>query len=113
MFDMVDTHGADSSMHGSASFGSSISRFPGGTVLEVVDDGPADSMKEAMLWASVMMGDEEDVCAVAKKPPKPALKGHRAAKGRNADLKQALGMPKLKYPSYKHGGAKLFGTGEM
>ena len=40
MFDIVDTHGADSSMRGTASMSSSISRFPTGTVLEVVDDGP-------------------------------------------------------------------------
>ena len=40
-------------------------------------------------------------------------KGHRAAKDRNADLKKALGMPKLKYPSYKYAGAKFFGAGEM
>ena len=27
-----------------------------------------------------------------------------------AELKSALGMPELIYPSYRHGGAKLFGT---
>jgi hypothetical protein len=118
MFDMVDTHGVDSSMHGTATFSSSLSRFPSGTVLEVVDDGPPDSMATAQLWASFMMGDEPvsalcDAESIDRlRVAKPA-RGHRAAQGRNANLKQALGMPKLKYPSYKHGGAKLFGTGEM
>jgi hypothetical protein len=73
-------------------------------------------MAEAELWASIMMG-EEPVCGSplceSRIKSKPVLKGHRAAEGRNADLKQTLGMPKLKYPSYKHGGAKLFGSGEM
>jgi len=117
MFDIVDTHGADSSMNGTASFGSSISRFPSGKVLEIVDDGPADSMAEAKLWAGVMMGDDvssalSSACATTGKS-KPAPTGHRADKGRNAELKRALGMPKLKYPSYKYGGAKFFGAGEM
>jgi len=114
MFDIVDTHGSDSSMHGSASFDSSISRFPSGTVLEVVDDGPPDSMEEAKLWASIMMGDEP-VCgsAACEGRKQSVAKGHRAAKDRNADLKKALGMPKLKYPSYKYAGAKFFGAGEM
>jgi hypothetical protein len=101
-------------MHGTASFDTSISRFPTWTVLEVVDDGPPDSMTEAKLWASIMMGDEPVCGSTAcegRKKPTPA--GHRAAKDRNADLKTALGMPELKYPSYRHGGAKFFGTGEM
>ena len=48
-----------------ASFSSSIARFPSGTVLDVVDDGPADSMAEAQLWASVMMGEESLSAACA------------------------------------------------
>ena len=50
------------------------------SALEVVDDGPADSMKEAMLWASVMMGDEEDVCAdliTLIEPDSPAFEAIR------------------------------------
>ena len=30
-----------------------------------------------------------------------------------ADLKDALGMPQLRYPTYHHGAAKMFGAGEF
>ena len=57
MFDIVATHGKDSSMRGTAAMEQSIARFPSGTVLEVVDDGMPDSMLKADLWASVMIGE--------------------------------------------------------
>ena len=120
MFDIVDTHGADSSMHGSASMESSISRFPSGTVLDVVDDGPADSMRQAELWARFMMStDDAPVDAMCgalgaeDRVAPPAAAGHRIAAGRNAGLKAALGMPDFLYPTYHHGGAKMFGAGEL
>jgi len=40
MYDLVETHGSDSSMQGTASLTSSITRFPSGTILNVIDDGP-------------------------------------------------------------------------
>ena len=47
MFDIVETHGKDSSMRGTAAMESSIARFPSGTVLEVVDDGQ-DAVRQAV-----------------------------------------------------------------
>lgn len=115
MFDIVDTHGTDSSMRGTASMESSIARFPTGSILEVVDDGPADSMQAAELWANAMMGaplgqlcEGSTTVATSKDPT-----GHRAAVNRNAKLKDALGMPNLLYSTYRHGAAKLFGKGEF
>ena len=46
-------------------------------------------------------------------PETPANRAYRTASGRNADLKAALGMPKLRYPTYLHGGAKIFAAGEF
>ena len=57
MFDIVDTHGADSSMQGTASLSSSISRFPTGTVLDVVDDGTPHSMAQAEAWSASAFGE--------------------------------------------------------
>ena len=116
MFDIVDTHGADSSMKGTASMASSISRFPTGTVLEVVDDGPAHTMAQAEDWSKALFGLEPSASAFDDTVPDTAGAAHRSyvgAKGRNADLKEALGMPKLRYPSYLHGAAKMFGAGEF
>ena len=118
MFDMVATHGKDSSMKGTAAMESSIARFPSGTVLEVVDDGRPDSMLKADLWASVTMG-LSDICEAGAScgnitaADSPGVSVHRRAKDRNADLKDALGMPKLRYPTYHHGAAKMFGAGEI
>ena len=116
MFDIVETHGADSAMRGTASFDTSIARFPSGTVLEVVDDGLPDSMRKADLWAAAMMGslDVADLaCAENSTEDRVPSRPHRAARGRNADLKLALGMPHLRYASYHSGGAKMFGAGEF
>ena len=128
MFDIVDTHGADSSMQGTASLSSSISRFPTGTVLDVVDDGPPHSMAQAEAWstsafgefltpgtplAHAIMGANPNPDAEAPAPETPANRAYRTASGRNADLKAALGMPKLRYPTYLHGGAKIFAAGEF
>ena len=117
MFDIVDTHGADSSMRGTASMDASISRLPTGSVLEVVDDGPADSMVDAELWAKAMMGAPlNEACARLllvnasdARPPK-ARTGHRADATRNTRLKKALGMPEFMYKDYRHGAAKIFGV---
>ena len=121
MFDIVETHGADSSMRGSATMEVSIARFPSGTALDVVDDGEPDSMAQAERWAALMMGkvDACDVCrssdgaANGKGAQDGAWAAHRSLAGSNSDLKDALGMPRLIYPSYRHGGAKLFGAGEV
>ena len=122
MFDIVDTHGADSSMRGTASMSSSISRFPTGTVLEVVDDGPPHTMAEAESWSRATFGEfltsslPANATAAADAAPRREVGAHRAyraAPGRNADLKAALGMPKLLYPTYLHGAAKMFGAGEI
>ena len=129
MFDIVDTHGADSSMQGTASLSSSISRFPTGTVLDVVDDGPPHSMAQAEAWSTSAFGEfltpgktimgrpvekkAADADAEAPAPETPANRAYRTASGRNADLKAALGMPKLRYPTYLHGGAKIFAAGEF
>ena len=117
MFDIVETHGADASMKGTASLSSSTERFPSGTVLDVVDDGPPDSMAMAEHWASVMMG-KAPLCSPCPESPAAQAGGelsfaHRTAAGRNAELKEALGMRDLIYPSYRHGAAKLFGVGEF
>ena len=40
-----------------ASLSSSISRFPTGTVLEVVDDGPPHTMAEAESWSRATFGE--------------------------------------------------------
>ena len=117
MFDMVATHGKDSSMRGTAAMAQSIARFPTGTVLEVVDDAPAASMRKAELLARVIMG-VSDMCSAAACANLTAeaaegMRPHRAAKGRNADLKEALGMPHLRYPTMHHGASKMFGAGEL
>ena len=103
-------------MRGTAAFERSISRFPSGTVLDVVDDAPAHSMLKADLLASIIIG-EADVCTsscanVTAVTP-GGMRAHRTAKGRNADLKEALGMPHLRYPTMHHGAAKMFGAGEL
>ena len=51
--------------------------------------------------------------AEAPAPETPANRAYRTASGRNADLKAALGMSKLRYPTYLHGGAKIFAAGEF
>ncbi len=105
-------------MKGTAAMESSIARFPSGTVLEVVDDGRPDSMLKADLWASVTMG-LSDICEAGAScgnitaADSPGVSVHRRAKDRNGDLKDALGMPKLRYPTYHHGAAKMFGAGEV
>ena len=97
-------------------------------MLDVVDDGPADSMAAAEHWARLMMGEvplcaecpdavkDESASASSSSTGSSAASSslsHRGAVGRNAELKSALGMPELTYPSYRHGGAKLFGMGEL
>ena len=104
-------------MKGSAAMDVSITRFPSGTVLEVVDDGLPDTMLKTYIWASAMMGIS-DVCesSCANNPAQEdvgSMPSHRNAKGRNADLKDVLGMPSLRYPTYHHGAAKMFGAGEF
>ena len=113
MFDIVETRGADSSMRGTASLSSSIARFPSGTVLDVVDDGPSHSMAQAEHWAGLMMGKTKSCAPFPRDPLPTEPSSHRNAKGRNAELKDALGMPVLLYPSYHHGAAKLFGMQEF
>ena len=116
MFDIVETHGMDSSLRGTASMASSISRFPSGTVLEVVDDAPAWSMLKADLLASVIMGQEDicqSSCANVTGSMPEAMVAHRTASGRNAELKAALGMPQLRYPTMHHGASKMFAAGEL
>ena len=86
-------------------------------MLEVVDDGPADSMADAELWAKTMMGAPlNEACArlllvnaSGARPPK-ARTGHRADATRNTRLKKALGMPEFMYKDYRHGAAKIFGV---
>lgn len=114
MFDIVETHGADSSMRGSATMASSIERFPSGTALDVVDDGEPDSMVQAEAWAALMMGKQKacEVCNAGKQESKTELV-HGSVPGSNRDLKDALGMPNFNFPTYRHGGAKLFGVGEV
>ena len=100
-------------MRGTASMDASISRRPTGSVLEGVDDGPADSMADAELWAKTMMGAPlNDVCgnaSDASSPPK-ARAGYRADETRNTRLKKALGMPEFLYKDYRHGAANIFGA---
>ena len=112
MFDLVENRGGDPAMRGTAARGASLARFPSGTVLEVVDDGVADSMVQADAWAAVMMGDDDAAFCVNRTAPTEP-RAHRAARGRNAALKRALGMPTLRYPTYHAGGAKMFGAGEF
>jgi len=132
MFDIVDTHGADSSMKGTASMDASIARLPTGTILEVVDSGPADSMKTAERVASVMMTGEAlcHTCADTTFFDKngdgffspaelkdttctPKAAGHELDTKRNTRLKDVLGVPQLIYETYRQGGASLFGKGEF
>jgi len=116
MFDIVETHSKDSSMRGTAAMDKSLSRFPSGTVLEVVDDAPAQSMLKAKLVVGIITGISDacqSSCADITGDIPEAMRAHRNAKGRNADLKQALGMPQLRYPTFHHGASKMFGTGEL
>ena len=121
MFDIVDTHGADSYMKGSASMSTSIKRFPSGTVLEVVDDATAESVADAELFCNMMLGNmpTKDTCdcdgeaakASVKSKPAAATAAYRTGTGRNADLKSKLGMPELKYKDYRQAAAKMYGHG--
>jgi len=117
MFDMVETHGEDSFMHGSASLSSSLKRFPSGLVLNLVDDATPDSMNEVELWAQIMSGRipfeelskhmAEHPKMFAKKPEPPAGFDLEA----NSVMKEKLAYD-LKYPTYRHGAAKVFGLQE-
>ena len=53
------------------------------------------------------------VCADVTEEIPEAMRAHRNAKERNEELKAALGMPQLRYPTMHHGAAKMFGAGEV
>ena len=78
--------------------------------------GPAVVARDAALVVVVMDRAVEGRLRAADAAPGREMGAHRAyraAPGRNADLKAALGMPKLLYPTYLHGAAKMFGAGEI
>ena len=79
------------------------------------EDRPAVPLK-ADLLASVIMGHSDicqTSCADATGDMPEAMRAHRTAKGRNAELKAALGMPQLRYPTMHHGASKMFAAGEL
>ena len=74
------------------------------------------SMLKAELLSSVIMGDADicqSNCANVTGDMPEAMRAHRTAKGRNAEMKEALGMPQLRFPTMNHGAAKMFGAGEL
>lgn len=114
MFDMVETHGEDSFMHGSASLAASLKRFPSGLVLNLVDDAEPDTMSEANLWAEIISGGiplEGLSNYMAQHPTSFKTPSASVDLKANSVMKQKLAYD-LKYPSYRHGGAVLFGSQE-
>ena len=114
MFALVEIHGRDISMSGTASLATSLERFPNGKVLHLVDDGPYHSMKEAEGFVAVMMGRNwgEAMCKGLCPFPFAHHEQPKPGPASNVETKRALGY-ELIYPSYRHGAAKMFAAGEF
>merc|ERR1712232_734718 len=111
---IVETHGEDSSMQKSASLDSSLRRFPSGIVLNLVDGASPDSMAEAEVWAELMSGDialSDAGREIEKRVPRFPNPPSDFDADANGVLKAKLAY-EFKYPSYRHGAAKLFGLKE-
>jgi hypothetical protein len=112
MFDIVETHGQDPSMGGSAQLSASLSRFPSGLILNLFDDGPPDNMLEAELWGAIIQGKiplRDLKQHMDESPPvfsTPPSWYHPEA---NALMKQKLAYD-LIYQSYRIGAAKILGS---
>lgn len=114
MFDIVETHGEHPSMRGSASLSESLRRFPSGIELNVVDDADPDNMAEAELWAQIITGHiplEGLSKHMAENPTQFSTPPLSFDPNANALMKQKLAIG-MKYPTYRHGTAKVFGLQE-
>lgn len=112
MFDIVETHGQDPSMGGSAHLSASLSRFPSGLILNLIDDGPPDNMLEAELWGAIIQGKIQlrDLKQhMDESPPAFSTPPSWYDPDANALMKQKLAYD-LIYPSYRIGASKILGS---